>query len=78
MIVRGSAETLKDLGEHEVFVVFNAGHAREVILPPGDWVRILDSANPDSDEKPVSDAYKAAEQSVVLFAHPDATTQEGS
>ena len=78
MILRGSAETLTDPGDHEVFVVFNAGHAREVILPPGDWVRLLDSANPDSDPKPVAEAYKAAEQSVVLFAHPDAATMEGN
>ncbi len=78
MIVRASAETLEDSGDDEVFVVFNSGHAREVNLPPGEWIRVLDSANPDSGEKPANATYKAAEQSVVLFAHPDAATKEGT
>jgi glycogen operon protein len=71
VIVRASAETIKDSGDDEVFVVFNAGPARDVILPEGVWVRVLDSANPAAPEKPVETSYKAAEQSVVLFAHPD-------
>ncbi len=71
VIVRASAETIRDSGAPEVFVVYNAGHARDVILPPGSWMRVLDSANPDAPEKAVTKSYKAAEQSVVLFAHPD-------
>jgi glycogen operon protein len=71
VIVRASAETIRDSGDDEVFAVFNAGAARDVTLPPGDWLRVLDSANPEAPEKPVSKAYKAAEQSVLLFAHPE-------
>jgi len=71
VIVRASAETLKDSGDEEVFIVFNSGLARNVLLPPGDWIRVLDSANPTSPQKPVEKSYKAAEQSVVLFAHPE-------
>lgn len=71
VIVRASAETIRDTGHTEVFALFNAGHARDVHLPPGDWVVVLDSANPKSPEKPVVESYKAAEQSVLLFAHPE-------
>jgi len=44
------------------------------VLPDGDWVRILDSANPTAPEKPAEAHYKAAQQSVVLFAHPAPAT----
>ncbi len=71
VIIRASAETIKDSGHDEVFAVFNAGPARDVVLPEGDWVRVLDSANPEAPEKPVAATYKAAEQSVLLFAHPE-------
>ena len=71
VIVRASAETIKDSGDSEVFAVFNAGPARDVVLPAGIWVRVLDSANPDAPERPVETTYKAAEQSVLLFAHPE-------
>ncbi|MEJ2020844.1 MAG: glycogen debranching protein GlgX [Maritimibacter sp.] len=76
VIVRASSETIRDSGEPEVFIVYNAGAAHEVILPPGNWVRLLDSANPNGSEKPVKKSYKAAEQSVVLFAHPDVVDQD--
>jgi isoamylase len=70
-IIRASAETLRDSGDPEVFAFFNAGPARDLVLPKGDWVLVLDSANPEAKEKKVGKSYKAAEQSVLLFAHPD-------
>ncbi len=71
VIVRPSAETIRDSGEDEVFALFNTGPARDLTLPPGQWLRVLDSANPEAPEKPVTETYKAAEQSVLLFAHPE-------
>ena len=71
VIVRASAETLKDSGAPEVFAVFNAGPARDVVLPRGNWVQVLDSANPEAAEKPAGERVKVAEQSVLLFAHPE-------
>jgi glycogen operon protein len=75
VVMRASAETLTDSGAEEVFAVYNAGPAREIVLPDGKWVRVLDSANPGAPEKPVDEIYKAAEQSVVLFAHPEKPTR---
>ena len=71
VIVRASAETIRDSGAPEVFVCYNAGPARQFVLPEGKWVLLLDSANPGAPEKPVGKSYTAAEQSVLLFAHPD-------
>jgi glycogen operon protein len=70
MILRASAETIRDTGAEEVFALFNAGPAREVKLPPGKWLQVLDSANPEAPEKPVNENMKVAEQCVMLFAHP--------
>ena len=71
VIVRASAETIRDTGAREVFVCYNAGEARKFVLPEGKWVLLLDSANPGAPEKAVDKTYTAAEQTVLLFAHPD-------
>ena len=71
VIVRASAETIRDSGAREVFVCYNAGEARKIVLPEGKWVLLLDSANPGAPEKAVDKTYTAAEQTVLLFAHPD-------
>ncbi len=71
VIVRASAETIRDSGAPEVLLCYNAGPARAFVLPRGDWVLMLDSANPGAVEKPVKGRYTAAQQSVLLFAHPE-------
>lgn len=71
VLVRASAETLKDSGDREVFVVYNAGPARDVIMPEGAWVQVLDSANPTAGDIKAGKVVKPAEQSVLVFAHPD-------
>jgi len=76
VIVRASAETIRDSGEPEVFVVYNSGPAREVHLPDGEWKLMLDSANPEAPEKSVGRSYTAAQQSVLLFAHPAPSTRK--
>jgi len=70
-LVRASAETLRNFGAREVFVFYNAGPARDLVMPAGDWVQLLDSANPDAPDKPAKKTMKVAEQSVMLFAHPE-------
>ncbi len=75
-IVRASAETIRDSGAPEVFICYNAGEARKFVLPEGKWVLMLDSANPGAPEKTVEKTYTAAEQTVLLFAHPDPSTSK--
>ena len=70
-IVRASAETIRDSGAPEVLICYNAGAARKFALPEGKWMLMLDSANPGAPEKAVQKTYTAAEQTVLLFAHPD-------
>ena len=71
VIVRASAETLRDSGHQEIFALFNAGPARNLVLPPGLWTKVLDSANPEAPESRAEATMKVAEQSVLLFAHPE-------
>lgn len=73
LIVRGSAETAE--AGPEVFAVFNRGDAREVMLPEGDWHQVLDSSDPEADDREVSGRITAPAQSVLLFARPDTEDQ---
>ncbi|MDP2062886.1 MAG: glycogen debranching protein GlgX [Phaeovulum sp.] len=63
--LRGAAEG----GENPraAFAAFNAGGACRVVLPPGAWDLVLDSACPDAPELPAGASSELAAQSVQLF-----------
>jgi glycogen operon protein len=63
--LRGAAEGGAAAGA--AFAAFNAGAACRVALPPGDWLRVLDSAHPDAPEAPGAGSFVLARQSVQLF-----------
>ncbi|RME16268.1 MAG: glycogen debranching enzyme GlgX, partial [Alphaproteobacteria bacterium] len=71
LIVRTAAETCADGDEPPVFLLFNAGKARPVVMPPGPWTCLIDSANPGAPPRQARPVHEAPEQSVLLFAHPE-------
>ena len=68
--IRGAAEgPAEEAGDRAVYLLFNAGPPCEAHLPAGEWVRLLDSAAPESAEQhnPVPSTCIAA-QSVQVFS----------
>lgn len=71
MVIRTSADCAEDSDAPEVFALFNAGEDRDVLLPEGDWQQVLDSSDPEADDRSAAAAIRAPAQSVLLFARPD-------
>jgi len=65
MELRGAAEANET--PRAAFAAFNAGGACRAMLPPGDWVLVLDSARPDAPEIAAESSTELAAQSVQLF-----------
>ncbi len=70
VVIRTSADCAEDSDAPEVFALFNAGEDRDVLLPEGDWQQVLDSSDPEADDRSAAAAIRAPAQSVLLFARP--------
>ena len=72
-VIRGSAESDEDTAASEVFACFNSGDMIEVSMPPGPWLRALDTTRPDAAPAPVrARRTQLAARSVTLFTRPPA------